>query len=428
MSTLREELETYGRLRFFAEGDGQFLTGEESYACTFAVAQRFDGDVFIACQAALAELHNRMDAVTKIRGSVEGGMTLETQGYLQWINFSFNFSEGQVVFRVRSVMLSTEAASQPTAWSYGLTNLLPNEPPSKFSVHGARLVPAADYQATAKKVRRQRNPEVTYYLEASGGVAPDEWIDDICSVLSIAHGTAVAWIERRSYDEKGELSTIFYASRVTRTWSALAIAELKDGQNLEKWLQHYQGQADKWGLRDGLVKTYIDAKVDWQYLEGRSVALIVCLEMLRESTVHAVGGTILPEDDFALLESKLQSGVHDLLLSFGLSPNEVDQLSSPGRLRALNRRSFRSLLRRAVQALGVEVSNETIARVVAYRNKLVHEGQFYCRVASDEERASVPACEDETEEYFFLMAFVDQLMLAMLDPTLKPLKFREPEG
>jgi hypothetical protein len=55
--------------------------------------------------------------------------------------------------------------------------------------------------------------------------------------------------------------------------------------------------------------------------------------------------------------------------------------------------------------------DDEIARFVMSRNKLVHEGHFYCERATDQERARVTPLSTVYSEWFWLLHFVDRLFL-----------------
>ena len=53
--------------------------------------------------------------------------------------------------------------------------------------------------------------------------------------------------------------------------------------------------------------------------------------------------------------------------------------------------------------LGCKPLEEDVRRFVGSRNKLVHEGRFYCEVASEKERSALPPLQDPTHEYYWLV-------------------------
>jgi hypothetical protein len=62
----------------------------------------------------------------------------------------------------------------------------------------------------------------------------------------------------------------------------------------------------------------------------------------------------------------------------------------------------------------MSLSADELERFVASRNKLVHEGHFYCERATDQESAKIRPLQDVRSEWFWLLHFVDRLFLRAL--------------
>lgn len=62
----------------------------------------------------------------------------------------------------------------------------------------------------------------------------------------------------------------------------------------------------------------------------------------------------------------------------------------------------------------VSSDEDEIKRFVAARNKLVHEGHFYCERVTDRERTKVASFATPKAEWFWLLHFVDRLFLRAL--------------
>ena len=80
-------------------------------------------------------------------------------------------------------------------------------------------------------------------------------------------------------------------------------------------------------------------------------------------------------------------------------------------LGGLNRKTFKQQLRELLDALGLDYCDNDLNRFVASRNKLVHEGRFYCEKASNEERTRIIPFVTPSIEWFWLLHFVDRIIL-----------------
>lgn len=81
----------------------------------------------------------------------------------------------------------------------------------------------------------------------------------------------------------------------------------------------------------------------------------------------------------------------------------------------LNRTPFSWQLRNLCEGVRMPVADDEIDRFVASRNKLVHEGHFYCERATDEERVKLAPLATLQAEWFWLLHFVDRLFLRAID-------------
>jgi hypothetical protein len=63
--------------------------------------------------------------------------------------------------------------------------------------------------------------------------------------------------------------------------------------------------------------------------------------------------------------------------------------------------------------IGLAADDETIERVTRSRHALVHEGKFYCQLAPQSRPASLPPLASAADEYYFLIGFLDRVLLAL---------------
>lgn len=90
----------------------------------------------------------------------------------------------------------------------------------------------------------------------------------------------------------------------------------------------------------------------------------------------------------------------------------MNHIVSRAKIRALDRRSFGSILRRLCRHLDVPVTQEDLQRFIASRNQLVHEGRFTWQTARPE--SGIPSPTGPAAEYRFLVNFLDRIYLKLL--------------
>lgn len=250
-------------------------------------------------------------------------------------------------------------------------------------------------------------------------------VDDVCHVLSIARGSKVNWIYREDRDYEGRLVARSHQARVTKKYSPCA--PIDDSPEFRQetltlltgGLATYRARRDDLRLNQGVIDAYIDAKAEADFLQARGAKVAVAIEMLKstflKSTAASGAEYVLDDGQFTSLLPTLVSSLDAAMKNVGVSANERNAIASAGKLKGLNRRSFRSILLRLLKYLDLSVPDRELKLFIAARNKLVHEGCFYADCANDVERAELPPLATATAEYLFLVSFLDRLFLRALD-------------
>jgi hypothetical protein len=84
----------------------------------------------------------------------------------------------------------------------------------------------------------------------------------------------------------------------------------------------------------------------------------------------------------------------------------------------INYPSFKKILRSLCEYIDLQVNEDDLQSVVYSRNRLIHEGKFYCN--SDKikdkykDKEKYPQFQDSKHEYFFLINFLDKCFLKLL--------------
>ena len=96
-----------------------------------------------------------------------------------------------------------------------------------------------------------------------------------------------------------------------------------------------------------------------------------------------------------------------------LTREEIESLSASSKLKGLNRRSFAHIVRKLCKGIGLSHTEGELQLVIASRNALIHQGRFYCAVATAAERRECEPLASKFEEYLHLLHFVDRLYLKL---------------
>jgi hypothetical protein len=302
--------------------------------------------------------------------------------------------------------------------------------------------PLKHYAKIKRRIKTLRSTAVTCevisdILQDCGRVRLKEVVDDLCYLLSVARGTRNQWIYCDLYDESGGLVMRTHSSRVTKPYCSLAVIDPRcDGRYetkafLEQSYSAYVSKRDSYRLNRGTIDAYLDAKAENDYLETRGVKLAVALEMLNAVFVELPDSSaeefVLDQEDFKKHVQPISAAIDKILEREGVEKNERKAICSEMKIEGLNRRAFRYFIGKLCRQIGLKVEEKEIGLFVECRDKLVHRGRFYCEVATNEERKKYPPLPSKTDEYFFLVNFLDRIFLKLLGYSGIYIDWRVPE-
>jgi hypothetical protein len=176
-------------------------------------------------------------------------------------------------------------------------------------------------------------------------------------------------------------------------------------------------------LRPAIIGSFLDAKAQGDFLEVRGLKAAVTLEMLRWALASIEGrrepGPLLQWPAFEALAPDLRAAMATILDSRGVASETREALVSDRSQRRLNQEGagggdFGRMLRQLNERIGLGADAETIERVTYSRHALVHEGKYYCQLAPGSRPVSLPPLASAAHEYYFLIAFLDRVFLALL--------------
>ena len=277
----------------------------------------------------------------------------------------------------------------------------------------AILVPTPNSHQRAQAVVALRGIDVLHELivQLSSPMDPndiDQVATDICYVLSVARGSKVNWVYREARSFEGHLIERVHRTAITKQYSPCAPIKANGEfcretvSLLTNGLAIYQARREQLRLDKGVIDAYLDAKVEADFLETRGAKISIAIEMLKSTFLKKpeLGGReyVIERSAFEAILSALESSVNDVLEKAGVAPDDRKAISGVGKLRALNRRSFRSVLLKVLRFIDFRPPDREVALFLASRNKLVHEGCFYVDCATATERLELEPLADATTE------------------------------
>lgn len=112
------------------------------------------------------------------------------------------------------------------------------------------------------------------------------------------------------------------------------------------------------------------------------------------------------------MRSKFQDALSPILKEQGIEREA--RASICGNLLELNHTSFGRLIEQLCAYIDLIVEPDDIKLFVECRNKLVHEGRFYCTAATPQEIKRCQPLASPLLEYMFLVNFLDRIFLKLL--------------
>lgn len=228
-----------------------------------------------------------------------------------------------------------------------------------------------------------------------------------------------------------------HSSRVTKPYCPLAVIDPRcDGRYetkvfLEQAYSAYVSKRDSHRLNRGTIDAYLDAKAENDYLETRGVKLAVALEMLKAVFLELPDSSakefVLDQEDFKKHVHPISKAIERILEQEGVEKDDRKAICSEKKIEGLNRRAFRYFIDKLCKQVGLKVEVKEIELFVECRDKLVHKGRFYCEAASREEREKCPPLPSKTDEYFFLVNFLDRIFLKLLGYSGTYIDWHAPE-
>ncbi len=310
------------------------------------------------------------------------------------------------------------SGTQPTTSKYrNRTSIRPSKLPLDGIGGDIFLEWARDYEKIVQKLKADRQPRVTAVLTLKAlaqdtAVTIEEFAEDICTIMSLASGNHVTWIETRTYDTQGRWLSSIHRASVTRAYVPHPLLDPHNGtalQNLasrglpalRKWDRELGTEMDPRPLRNA-IRLALDARSESTYLQSRTLAAVTVMELLTSKLmIKRNTTTLVSELVFDKVKKVVTRGL-DEALNYLPESNTVLQ-SMKEKLNELNRVTLRKQLRKLIAETGVDVDTQELDAYIKVRNSIVHTGDY----AKQLERTPI-------QQHWTVLEFVDRVLLGLL--------------
>ena len=313
-----------------------------------------------------------------------------------------------------------DKSTQAKVAVFGLTNLilrsqgiLVRHPSGNFPLQPLR-------GPSEKRVQTLKDVLVTAELEVARVRdlrSPEEIVDEVCYLLSLAQGTKIQWVYRGDFDTTDQRLLRTGFSRITKPYSPLCVIDyLRPGHTddyLAASLLLFIERKDAWAL-NRLFDAYLDAKSETDFLEMRGVKLAVAVEMLKASFFHATGQReyLMQLTDFQKLIRRLQKAVRPEIMMALIRTADRKLLYS--NCQSLSRVPFRAILEELCRYLSLRIDDKDIALFVRSRDSLIHQGLFLTQTCEPSRSLVGLPFRNPHQEFFWLLHFIDRLFLRLV--------------
>ncbi|HII92487.1 MAG TPA: hypothetical protein HA262_10055 [Methanosarcina sp.] len=343
----------------------------------------------------------------------------------------YNSSQVTVVYSMRELAVNMDTTEKLHYIAFGLTNFIFGE--DKSCEETLKLDIGRVKSLTI--IKKKKYEDIVNFLEIFRGICltcevlvgfdnridiekSKEIVTDLCTIMSIARGTTVNWVYYNVYSEEWKILLRKHENRVTKKYETTNIID-KNLDDTKKFLEEaYTAFNEKNNLLKNnkrITYAYLDAKARNDDLNAKGIKLVVVIEILTnaflDSPSSSMNRHIVDENLFNKLINPIKKAIKDTLKG---NDNKTVRSLMYQKLEELNRISFSNIVSDLCQKAGLKVKRDDIELFVKCRNKLVHEGTFYSKFATIEDKKRWPVLEDESLEYLFLLNFVDQILLGLL--------------
>lgn len=445
-------LKEYGNCLSVYHGKGTLtLTNGKKHNCYFEAGQLSNGQVILLCDFLPPSPNSIQIFAERFDGETSGGYQISAEkrinefNYLPEIPVECNSGFWSAFHLTEMSILMTN--SRPERLHFGVTNFeflgterlcqsdnyychfLPLNLESVRGLTNLSIKPLNLYDKIVQRVKTLKgidvSCEVIAEIPTDGNIfGVTEVVDDLCYVLSVARGTKIQWVYCDRYDVTGKLVSRTHTSRITKRYCPLKIIDPIAGGGketktfIEQAYMAYVEKRESFKLSKGTIDAYLDAKAEADYLEMRGIKLAVAMEILKSVFVELpdapMKAYITEEEKFKKLSPHLCAAIDEFLKTEIIDRDSRKAMCNDKRILELNRRSFAYFLKKLCRHIDLRIGEDDIKLFVQCRNKLVHDGRFYCAIAIPDEQNECKPLPSKLHEYCFLINFLDRVFLKLL--------------
>jgi hypothetical protein len=422
-----DDLNHYGVPLQIYRGEGVLvLSTEQQVKCRFAASQTENGKVFLLCvsEEVLWDLVIGGSEISSFSGITDDELNVETMRNIYETQYLPHTTPAEGTCLALNANLKVSRSSELSCCrrTFTLVNLAGVTRRFSCLFHGRHIVIRSieDSLMNLKRLSAIRDvlPTAELEIEASSPIESDiELVNEVCYLLSIAVGTKVQWIAHTDWSLTNDwIARSHYGLHVTKGYVPLPLIDLGRSSKLLEIFLGVVGNKDQVskrklaGLTHAVVDTYLDAKAESDFLQARALKLVIAVEMLKAEFQSArdINPLGILEHDYDKLRKPIKMAVRSAISDNTTSAERKIIYSNLG---GLNRKTFKQQLGELLAALGLDYCDDDLNRFVASRNKLVHEGRFYCEKASDQDKARILPFDSPSKEWFWLLHFCDRIIL-----------------
>lgn len=332
-------------------------------------------------------------------------LTVESQQYLRRNRVEFRFALTNFSF------LGTERYTL----DQGYTGLqLP------FSISPFRIVvrPIKDYKSRIHEIRATRRPNVTCQIIVKDVSAEQEQdilnlVNDLCLLLTLSRGCRVDWPYYDVFLSDGEKAKSYHRNAIIKPFSSLSLIPEMPPEDIKRFVESsyrvLSKKKEAWKFRKA-VDAYTDGKIETDFLDARGLKMVITMELLKSRYLEHISKpakvNILDTNVFNESRTQLVDGCEKLLQGIfpDIAKNEIEMMANHAQ--GFNYYPFGRSLAEICESLGLQFNSLKRRRFVEIRNELVH--RFSLLDESDRNGS-------RWEQYMFLMTFVGQILLAIIE-------------
>lgn len=287
-------------------GEGTLtFANQQTFSCTFEAGQLRKGNIFLLCSISSFEIPFLVltrQRIERFDGTTAEGFRLSSVGNI----LSMRTEGDRLICYLRLLSVEMASGHQASRVHFGITNFVLDAELSLNLEHDGtttplRVKPLKGHDTIVQRIKDLRTIDVTCEVvgllsEATSIRTLEETIDHLCYLLSVGRGTKVEWIYQDAYDEMGTCLSRLHGSRITKEYSPHCVFRRDQEIRVfvERTYSSYITNRERYQLEGRTIDTYLDAKVEHDYLQVRGIKMAVAMEVIKDVFIN-LPDTPIPE-------------------------------------------------------------------------------------------------------------------------------------